>query len=540
MKSFQQIRRLNRARRMATAKPSHADGNRAAVQEALGYPVQAKLKTGTRSDDHELEPATAAQEMGQPLPVTERAFLEPRLGTDLSQVRVHADAEAARLAARLSAKAFTVGSDVYFANGEYRPDTGSGRFLLAHELTHVAQQRRGVRLDEGMGRTGDAYERQADAVADRVTRGLATAEPSVAGIASGTPATPVVQRFAAIAGQPYDRLSDDGKMAVKDHQRDAWAEGANITKSNQVLDGLKSKVKIEELSGNDISVAPPGETTKTTIKKFRMINRVGGGEAELVDDCGGANQQILGSESHGYESFVGVNKRGTTDEYTAPSKYEADDNAAGGLVSTTERMSGEIYIHIFQREFNKTLSRVDALKEWGKLSSQDKKRLSEKYGINQYAVPKVGQGVTIGSERDMPGTSANGYNFHFGFNLMTSGHDYITLEDYASSGVKYYFDMYGPESKGQSWAQTASNVNAVDDKFTVMVVQHPESLKGIVNAGGALFEADPAAMTGTRALDKDTKVVILRKGINWMKVEVKTGKYAGQSGWILNKFFTGN
>ncbi len=79
-----------------------------------------------------------------------------------------------------------------------------------------------------------------------------------------------------------------------------------------------------------------------------------------------------------------------------------------------------------------------------------------------------------------------------------------------------------------------------NDKFTVMVVQHPESLKGIVNAGGVFFEADPATITGKRALDKDTKVVILRKGNNWMKVEVKSGKYAGQAGWILNKYFTDN
>ena len=239
-------------------------------------------------------------------------------------------------------------------------------------------------------------------------------------------------------------------------------------------------------------------------------------------------------------AFTAVTRRGTTEEFTGPSAYIADDNSAGGIVSTTEKMSGEIYIRIFDREFGKKLTRLEALKEWDKLSSDEQKRLSEKYGINKYAVPKVGQGVTIGSERDMPGASETGYNFHFGFNIMASGHDYITLEDYDSSGVPYYFDMYGPESKKQSWAEASSNVNAVDDKFTTMVVQHPETLNGIVNKDGVFFEDDPAAPAGKKTLSKDTKVTIIRKGQSWMKVLVTSGPKLNESGWILNQFFTDN
>ena len=543
MKFMQTLRRQLRARRLAAVRPAHAEANRAAVSEVLGYAAPAKQPDPMPRHDDGLPPGTAAalaagRGTGQPLPADQRRYFETRLGADLGQVSLHTDGTAAGLARRLSARAFTAGSEVYFAPGEYRPASPAGRFLLAHELTHVLQQRRGVQVEGGLGQVGDGHERQADAVAARVARGERAAVPGTAGTA---PAAPVVQRYAEINGQPYDRLSDDGRMAVKDHKRDAWAESANIGKSNKVLDGLKSKVKIEEVAGNDLSLAPPGKTTpKTTLKKFRIINRVGGGEASLVDDCGGANQQILGAESHGYESFVGVNQRGSTQEYTSPSKYEADDNAKGGLVSTTERMSGEIYIRIFQRELNKTLNRAAALKEWAKLSGKEQERLSRKYGLNQFAVPKVGQGVTIGSERDMPGASESGYNFHFGYNLMASGHDYITLEDYDSSGVKYYFDMYGPASKSQSWAQAPSNYNAVDDNYTVMVVQHPESLKGTINASGVHLEDDPAKPSANKTLDQNTQVVILRKGVNWMKVEVKSGPRAGQAGWVLNKYFTGS
>lgn len=79
---------------------------------------------------------------GQPLPDSTRAFFEPRFGHDFSQVRVHADAKAADTAQAVRAKAFTVGRDIVFGGGQYTPDTQGGRRLLAHELAHVAQQRR--------------------------------------------------------------------------------------------------------------------------------------------------------------------------------------------------------------------------------------------------------------------------------------------------------------------------------------------------------------------------------------------------------------
>lgn len=77
---------------------------------------------------------------GQPLPATERAFFEPRLRRDLSQVRIHTDTHAADLADNLRASAFTLGNNIVFSTNKYRPDTPSGRRLLAHELIHVMQQ----------------------------------------------------------------------------------------------------------------------------------------------------------------------------------------------------------------------------------------------------------------------------------------------------------------------------------------------------------------------------------------------------------------
>lgn len=77
---------------------------------------------------------------GQPLPPTLREYFEPRFGHDLGGVRIHAGAQAAEAAQSINAQAFTVGRNVAFAAGQYSPETGAGKRLLAHELTHVIQQ----------------------------------------------------------------------------------------------------------------------------------------------------------------------------------------------------------------------------------------------------------------------------------------------------------------------------------------------------------------------------------------------------------------
>ena len=85
---------------------------------------------------------------GQPLPASVQARMESVLGSDLSGVRVHVGPEAASI----GALAFTVGSDLYFAPGQYNPSSRSGLSLIGHELAHVLQQRSGrVRNPFGSG-----------------------------------------------------------------------------------------------------------------------------------------------------------------------------------------------------------------------------------------------------------------------------------------------------------------------------------------------------------------------------------------------------
>lgn len=103
---------------------------------------------------------------GRPLDPATRDAMEARLGHDFRDVRVHADATSAESAAAVGAKAYTVGRDVVFGANRFAPHTGTGERLLAHELTHVIQQRNARRVSSEPIPIGDVdtpHEHEADA-----------------------------------------------------------------------------------------------------------------------------------------------------------------------------------------------------------------------------------------------------------------------------------------------------------------------------------------------------------------------------------------
>jgi hypothetical protein len=106
---------------------------------------------------------------GQTLDSSLQTLATEAMGHDLSGVRVHTSREADALSRDLSAQAFTTGRDIFFRAGAYDPHSAGGRELIAHELTHVVQQRSGIVGSSGGGMVvnppDDAFEREADAVA---------------------------------------------------------------------------------------------------------------------------------------------------------------------------------------------------------------------------------------------------------------------------------------------------------------------------------------------------------------------------------------
>src|SRR4051794_33282701 len=138
---------------------------------------------------------------GQPLTPEVRTDMEARLGHDFGDVRLHTDGAAHDSAKSVNAHAYTVGSNVVFQRDKYDPSSDAGRTMLAHELTHVVQQRSGP--VDGTSTAGgikvsdpsDRFEREASANADRVMAAPIGAVP----VATAGAGRPAIQRADAPA-----------------------------------------------------------------------------------------------------------------------------------------------------------------------------------------------------------------------------------------------------------------------------------------------------------------------------------------------------
>jgi hypothetical protein len=177
----------------------------AELHRSVGNAAVARLiaqrRVAPRRNDGEEQPTAheVLKTSGMPLDTALRREMETRLGHDFSDVRLHADAKAQRSAVELGAHAYTSGNHIVSATA------GIDKHTLAHELTHVVQQRQGpvAGTDRGNGLKvsdpSDRYEREAEATAARVmshghTETRAPSEPT-------TPATGAIQRWAFVGGQ---------------------------------------------------------------------------------------------------------------------------------------------------------------------------------------------------------------------------------------------------------------------------------------------------------------------------------------------------
>ncbi|MDH3446252.1 MAG: DUF4157 domain-containing protein, partial [Deltaproteobacteria bacterium] len=163
---------------------------------------------------------------GQPLDSDTRAFFEPRFGHDLSNVRVHTDMRAAESAQLVNALAYTTGWKVVFGAGQYAPGTMAGRKLIAHELTHVLQQRQGLRAGSfGKIKEQSYAELEADRLADQIVAGqdlpwsMGKADSAVQLQAAGADSAAVARHIANI----NVNLNSPQNVALE------WSDGTQTT-----------------------------------------------------------------------------------------------------------------------------------------------------------------------------------------------------------------------------------------------------------------------------------------------------------------------
>jgi hypothetical protein len=157
-----------------------AVGNQA-VQRLLSS-AASELNAALTADENGLgDDIRARSGSGSQLPSGVQRKLESGLGADLSNVRVHTDGAADRLARSVQAQAFTSGSDIFFRSGAYQPGSAAGTRLLAHEAAHTVQQAAGPvdGTPSGGGvsisHPSDRFEQAAEQVAARVASGASVA-----------------------------------------------------------------------------------------------------------------------------------------------------------------------------------------------------------------------------------------------------------------------------------------------------------------------------------------------------------------------------
>lgn len=446
---------------------------------------------------------------GRPLDGAVRASMERSFGHDFGDVRVHTDDPTA--AAAVGALAYTVGRDIVTGPDQYAPDTTNGRHLLAHELAHVVQ---------GRGRAGIVRRYTAYTAADQAAK------------KSGGWTHP--------ASKPM-RVSDDGQMVVEDNgwganlSKRAWTTPAIMASSNSILTAQGSRAKLSS-KGGTLSGVPPANATAATVslEEIEPVKASGSGPFDLESDCGSACKQVMGSGPAGND--VAVLKGGGKERYTAARDYYGAD--ASHAHTTPEDWAEEV----FKKEFGAALSRADAYKKYAALDPAAKQAFDQKYGINLFAKPSVGQGLTVSSEQDMPGyhtVSSFTWNFHYAAVVATSGSDHMTLENAAGWKVTdWIFYMYGPASKSQTFHEFHGATGTHGSAYTTLVVE-PETRLHV-----KVTRADAAALMPDGSLRKlavGTSLRIVEQfrdaGLDWLRVEVKSGPLTGTK-MTIQKAFT--
>lgn len=150
--------------------------------------------------------------------------MESRFGHDFSAVRVHADAQAGRSAREIGALAFTAGSDIVFAPGQFAPNTTHGRRLLAHELTHIVQQKA-----EGFSVQRKTAEKTPCAVhaydnSDPADKGVVPKDGSGIGVTS---VADLVSKVNAHVADPKNNCSCVSRLEINGHGGDGYQSVGN-------------------------------------------------------------------------------------------------------------------------------------------------------------------------------------------------------------------------------------------------------------------------------------------------------------------------
>ncbi|MEV7902010.1 eCIS core domain-containing protein [Streptomyces anulatus] len=293
---------------------------------------------------------------GRPLDEATRGEMEARLGADFTDVRIHDNSGAKASAAEVGARAYTSGSHIVIGAG------GGDKHTLAHELTHVIQQRQGpvAGTDNGSGLKmsdpSDRFEREAEANAARVLSGPVPDGPVAAqrSTAAPAPASPAVQRR---GDNPYTKATDADGWTTTAHHIVAHAtlttalERLGEGEKLDVLTAAIPKVITEKMLAN-LKVKPP-EAENTPSFRADLRARLANGAVPNTESVYGISFQDIRYSFFEWQAgnqFVGPN-----------TSIRAEPSANGDDIDT----DGKYFTSLGDKEFGRLTSLGADLKKPG-------------------------------------------------------------------------------------------------------------------------------------------------------------------------------
>jgi len=431
----------------------------------------------------------ALRSNGRPLDGATRSFMESRFGHDFSGVRVHTDALAQESARSVNALAYTVGSDIVLGAGQYAPQTGAGRRLLAHELTHVVQQQGAHARVQSMSVEEESS--PAEAEAERMSR-----EVSAGGIVSPVRETMRAGRVGRVAGNaPASAASAPSTTPAG---APANASAPTAARGPSKPQGLRIDVLGADVSVKDSNVRAAAQALGTDM-------RVGS-----LEDMISKLEQTAGAET------------GRCVEHLAIWNHGSPARQALAGTETIERKGGKPY----------SLPYSGLTLDW--LLSQG----------NQAALNRLRKVFCCGAKMQWMGCGSAGVEAEGGLRTeaeqsesklryVTHGSRYKDAQDAADHGASLIGATFG-NLNVQSWADaTCTTVNA-DNDFTYI---SPTTPKRLFYAGhGGKFVAfppqDPARCTCDPATGRPRSAWNVKEGKQFIR-EKEEAALGGDYLWHL-------
>ncbi len=405
---------------------------------------------------------------GEPLDPSTRSTMEGAIGAELAAVRVHRDSA---VAPRIQASAFTLGTDIHFAPGQYRPGDRGGQWLLSHELAHVVQQggaaRRVVRRYHVKTDTdGDTWR-----VSESGKSALWLEEKE------GGRTLFIAPDLVKKANRKLRKAGKNGSFV-----RLSVDEGTGLKAG--LLDGVLDTVR--KVTPKLVTVGPdPGNKKLEDINAGASADDDGTTAAEFAmwADCGRTARTIMGTDGTGDKPSA-RRKIGDTESVSAPSSAPQTytDIYLLAMKPFMEKAENKPYLRsgvhytkvLLWKSLVKPTTDKQAKKLYWELGEDGRKAFDKYTATNLSANPEIGGAYTMATEKEMPGFKSKGrtWNFHWAGVVAKDGSNNITLENYAVSygsdpdpvkqkalqtlaynhvNRSFDFQMYGTKKEGQTF-----------------------------------------------------------------------------------------